>query len=865
MTLATIAALLAVLGLSIFLFLRLQRYKGALGALRRQVKTGETLSSRVSELDDALGPLREKLDALQSAQVELKDLGLQLQLYQWLLNAFGSDDDADTLIQEALALSPKWFSATLAVYLKYDPDQRGFVFAYTRGDSQPDWTRSIQMTVSASPFLLKRVYGLRDPAVFRRGEEETSVLFGPGAPDYALVGFVRRSGNQFGLVVAYVPENIPAKSPLYSRFEQFVRHISAFLDYSRIGQEMEHRLADLEAIHQVHLQIGSMRDFRDVLEASVESVARALAIEIGMLELIEDDELVMTACSGVDNWRERDFGRLRIGESLSGWVAERNQPLAVENMEQDPRFKFKEAATQLGFKSYIGAPLRVAGRVIGVLSAVALSPRRFSPGEVELLNTLAGSLGVYVEQTRTYHNLQDRLWSLERQVANLKEYSADLEASFRSGRQFEHTKSEIQAALIRDLRESFTVLAGAAEISRQQVSPSAADEVRNWVRQARNTLNQLQEVTRVRAGALSFDLVRADPTEILRKVLKEVTGLMEASGVRLTQETGLPGGTIHAHTDRRKLQEAASGIFRYLLKIMVPGDEVSLLLDWYTPSPSDAGGIVGGSYIRLLAQARVSSLSDPAQRHEFLGGTAALPPDLFLARSLMEIQGGGVNFEAAENSIHITLWLGATLEKTVQEAPAPPPIPAETTAHLPRMTMYIYAPEPNPAFTEFLVQRARNWSLSEFKARDDLFQRCRAAPPDSVIFYGSIGPELLKVYSALNQVLPHSIPFLAVNPQFTRVLGASRLSDALLMDLNGASSFSFDPILRRISSPAALQSLLKSLRAFPVVIVYDFPLSDQILRSLNELLQSGSVVLLGDSESHHASERLVRSLWTLSE
>jgi GAF domain-containing protein len=863
----TLAALVLALALSVFLLVRILRYKSALDALRRQVNSGGPLSSRIAELEDALGPLREKLSALEKAQKDLKDLRLQLELYQWLLNAFGSEEEAESLLQEALALSVKWFSADPVLYLQYESNQHGFVFAYAHGERIEEWMRDLRVTVSSAPFLLKRIYGLREPCICKKGEEESAILFGNGASDHALVGFIRRSGNQYGLVVAYTGAEVSAQDPIYQRFEQFVRHLSAYMDYSRIATEMQRRLADLEAIHQVHLQIGSMRDFSDVLEASVESVARALAIDIGMLELLEDGELVLTACSGIDDWRNRDFARLKVGESLSGWVAEQNQPLTVENLEQDPRFKFKESARQLGMKSYIGVPLRVSGRLIGVLSAISLSPRRFSPREVELLNTLASSLGVYIEQTRTYQNLQDRLWSLERQLTNVKEYCDELETSFRGVRQFEHTKSEIQGSLIRDLRECFTVLAGAANTSvGQPADDTSAEEVGRWVRQARNILNQLQEVTRVRAGALSFDLVRADPTEVLNKVLKEVAQLMSSSGVHLTQETRLPSEAIYAHIDRSKLQEAASAIFRYLLKTISPGDEIKATLEWYAPSAEEAGGVVGSSYIRLMVQARLGALSDASRRHEVIRKTASLPPDLFLARSLMEIQGGGVNFEAGENDLRITLWLGASLERPPKEEPVVAGAePADQSPRMDRMTLYIYGPEPNPGFTEFLVQRLRNASVSEFRGRDELFQRCRVAPPDCVIYYGSVGPELFKLYSSINQVMPNSIPFLVVNPDFARVIGASRLSDALLLDLNGSPAFSFDSIVRRVSSPAALQNLLKSFRSFPVVIVYNFPVSDHVARTLNEFLQSGSVILFGDSESHRASERLVSSLWTLPE
>ncbi|MHA2620772.1 MAG: GAF domain-containing protein [bacterium JZ-2024 1] len=863
-SLVVILAFLVAVALIAYFLWRLSSYRSALSALRSQLESGEVLSSRVAELEAALTPLREKLRALRLAQNENTSLNLQLEMNHWLLSAFATEEDAETILSEALAMCTRWFGASCAVYLRYEPDQRGFVFYDSRGEGFQEWMRSIQMTVSLSPYLLKRVYSLREAGIFRKGEEETSIIFGPGAPDCSLVGFLRRSGNQYGLIIAYISDSPSPGSPVFLRFEQFVRFLSVYLDYARIARETHQRLRDLEAIHQVHLQIGSMRDFGDVLQASVESVARALGIEIGMLELLENNELVLTACSGIDGWRDADFRRLKVGESLSGWVAEHGQSLAVENMEQDPRFKFKESARERGFKSYIGAPLRVSGRLIGVLSAVSLSPRRFTANEIELLNTLAGSLGVYIEQTRTYQNLQDRLWNLERQVLNLKEYTGDLESSFRAARQFEHTKSEIQLSLVRDLRETFTVLGGIAENPVPQ-TPATTDEVQRWIQKARNSLNQLQEVTRVRPGTLSFDLVRADPSEILTRILQEVRPLMDSSGIMFVQEITLPEGTIRARIDRSKLHEAASAVFRFLLRQASPGDNVNARLEWYVPEPTDARGLVGGSFIRLTT--RTSILRDPSLARPLESSPGSLiPPDLFLARSLLEIQGGGLNFQIHEGVCEIAIWLPAQLDRPQKESRvSQPEVASPATPRVPRLSVYISASTPNPGFTEFLIQHARNLGVHEFRNRDDLFQRCRVAPPDAIVYYGTVSPDFFALYSSLNQILPYSVPFLAVHPQSSRVLSATRLTDALLLHLNGPCSFSFDSILRRASTPTALQAVLKSYRTFPLVVVYDFPVSDQIVRSLNEFLQTGAVVLLGDLESHKRAESVIRSLWTLPE
>ncbi|GBE00252.1 cyclic di-GMP phosphodiesterase response regulator RpfG [bacterium BMS3Abin07] len=59
--------------------------------------------------------------------------------------------------------------------------------------------------------------------------------------------------------------------------------------------------------------------------------------------------------------------RIKFGDSIAGWVATEGKPLFVENIETDPRFA-RRNIPQYNAKSLLSLPLKVDGRVIGVLN-----------------------------------------------------------------------------------------------------------------------------------------------------------------------------------------------------------------------------------------------------------------------------------------------------------------------------------------------------------------------------------------------------------------------------------------------------------------------------------------------------------------
>jgi len=79
-----------------------------------------------------------------------------------------------------------------------------------------------------------------------------------------------------------------------------------------------------------------------------------------------------------------------VSESFCPKVLENpTRTLVIRDATLDPRWKNHSGWRKLGIRSYIGAPLRQAGKIIGTLNIQSARPRDFSRAEVAMVNAMA--------------------------------------------------------------------------------------------------------------------------------------------------------------------------------------------------------------------------------------------------------------------------------------------------------------------------------------------------------------------------------------------------------------------------------------------------------------------------------------------
>lgn len=123
---------------------------------------------------------------------------------------------------------------------------------------------------------------------------------------------------------------------------------------------------------------------------TVEMISEVMNARTASLMLVDEqaDELYIKAARGLREEVVTDT-RVKMGDSVAGWVAKHGQPLLVTNIEEDPRFN-RPSLNQYETKSLLSVPIRVDGRVVGVINInnkISCTP--FTDDDRALLSTLS--------------------------------------------------------------------------------------------------------------------------------------------------------------------------------------------------------------------------------------------------------------------------------------------------------------------------------------------------------------------------------------------------------------------------------------------------------------------------------------------
>jgi len=182
----------------------------------------------------------------------------------------------------------------------------------------------------------------------------------------------------------------------------------------------DRKIQELSFLHEITQLAASTRDWDEMLRIVIDRTTTAMQTDVASLYLLEKREglLRLVATNGLDR---RNIGRatLRIGEGITGWVANARVPFATRDVRNEPRFKWVRGADQPHFRSMLSVPLVMRDEVVGVMNVQTIEPRTFTKEQIDFLQTIADQLGGIIDKARLQRESERKL----REVSALFEVS----------------------------------------------------------------------------------------------------------------------------------------------------------------------------------------------------------------------------------------------------------------------------------------------------------------------------------------------------------------------------------------------------------------------------------------------------------
>ncbi|MGB9822898.1 HD domain-containing phosphohydrolase [Thermodesulfovibrio sp.] len=176
--------------------------------------------------------------------------------------------------------------------------------------------------------------------------------------------------------------------------EIFSEHFRALLEFSAI--------------------INSSLEIEEIRKRACKAIIALVNCEAASLLLFdkESEELYFDVALGEKAHKVKTI-RLKLGQGIAGWVAQKKQAVIINDVQNDPRF-FRGGDEKSGFttKTMICLPVMIKEKLLGVIQAINKKNGFFNEYDLELLKALSSQVAVAIENARLYDELKQTFYEI---------------------------------------------------------------------------------------------------------------------------------------------------------------------------------------------------------------------------------------------------------------------------------------------------------------------------------------------------------------------------------------------------------------------------------------------------------------------
>ncbi len=445
----------------------------------------------------------------------------------------------------------------------YDGEQLSFGAALWAGQRQRE------------PYAEPRTHGLTY-TVARRGERivvprvKDDPLFADYGWESSIVGLPLRIGKQVIGVMTFTFEHPHVFSAdELNALDLLADQAAIAVENARLFQAEQQQQRRLALLAEVARLTASVFDANVLLQAVADSIQRHFdyqTIELFTLDE-ETDELVLCGYRGPLTEAPETVTpgtyRQSLDVGIVGYVAQTGQSYNAPDVSSAP---FYYAAVP-GIRSELCVPIRQKSHVIGVLNLESNQPARFGPDDQSLLEAVADTVAIGLQNARLYREL--------------RQHTVELEAALEQLKELDRLKSEFIQNVSHELRSPIALIRGYADLLEAgdlgPLRPEQQEPVAIIARRTRMLAELVEDITLIlgaEARPLAREAVPLD--ELARAAVKDFKLPAERAGLTLKADIApnLPpvaGESIY-------LRRVLDNLIGNAIKFTPPGGNITVRL-----------------------------------------------------------------------------------------------------------------------------------------------------------------------------------------------------------------------------------------------------------------------------------------------
>jgi signal transduction histidine kinase len=321
-------------------------------------------------------------------------------------------------------------------------------------------------------------------------------------------------------------------------------------------RDLEGRQQQLLRLVELSVILNSTLDLDELLQTITATATELLDCDASSILLYDEKNprLYFAAATGTDPGKLAEIPVPMEG-SIAGTIFRTNQPMILNNVEQDPRH-YTNVSDQIKFKTrtLLGVPMPIKDRVVGVLEAVNKRDGVFTDRDVAILSVTAAHAAIAINNARLLKATQQAL-------EKVKETNS--------------IKSHFLALASHELRTPLGIIIGYATFLQEEAKGELSDhaqQVLNAASQMRSLLDQMNNLTLLQADEMDMRSQRISIQDILNLACDEIMYSAARRNLALTYAFG--DDPIYVNVDPERTTLAFVNLLNNAIRFSPDGSQI---------------------------------------------------------------------------------------------------------------------------------------------------------------------------------------------------------------------------------------------------------------------------------------------------